>query len=41
MQIADLITRSPEDMDKPRYPELARIKNGNIVLEPYSINKYI
>lgn len=41
MQIADVITRSPEDMDKPRYPELAKIKNGNIVVEPYSINKYI
>jgi len=41
MQIANVITRSPEDMDKPRYPELAKIKNGNIVVEPYSINKYI
>ena len=41
MQIADVITRSPEDMDKPRYPELAKIKNGSIVVEPYLINKYI
>lgn len=41
MKIADLITRSPEDIDKPRYPEVAKIKNGNIVVEPYSVNKYI
>lgn len=41
MQIATVITRSPEDMVKPLYPELAKIKNGNIVVEPYLINKYI
>lgn len=41
IRIADLITRSPEDLDKPRYPEVAKIKNGNIVVEPYSVNKYI
>ncbi len=41
MKIADLITRSPEDIDKPKYPEVAKIKNGNIVVEPYSVNKYI
>ncbi len=41
MRIADLITRSPEDIDKPKYPEVAKIKNGNIVVEPYSVNKYI
>lgn len=41
MKIADLITRSPEDIGKPKYPEVAKIKNGNIVVEPYSVNKYI
>lgn len=41
IKIADLITRSPEDLEKPRYPEVARIKNGNIIVEPYSVNKYI
>lgn len=41
MQIAGLVTISPEDMEKPSYPELAKIKNGNIVVEPYSVNKYI
>lgn len=41
MKIGDLITRCPEDGDKPTYPEVAKIKNGNIVVEPYSINKYI
>lgn len=41
MQIANVITRSPEDIDKPQYPELAKIKNGNIIVEPYSVNKYI
>ncbi len=41
MQIAHVITRSPEDMEKPIYPELAKIRNGNIVVEPYLVNKYI
>ena len=41
MKIGDLKTRSPEDIDKPKYPEVAKIKNGNIVVEPYSVNKYI
>ncbi|MEG1255155.1 septum site-determining protein MinC [Clostridium sp.] len=39
--ISKMITRSPEDIDKPKYPELAKIKNGNIVVEPYLVNKYI
>ena len=41
MQISTLITRSPENVDKPSYPELAKIKNGNIVVEPYLVNKYM
>ncbi|WP_017414466.1 MULTISPECIES: septum site-determining protein MinC [Clostridium] len=41
LQIANIITRSPEDNTRPQYPELARIKNGNIIVEPYLVNKYI
>lgn len=41
LQIADIITVSPEDLAKPTYPELAKINNGMIVVEPYLPNKYI
>lgn len=41
IKIADIITISPEDSTKPMYPEIARVKNGNIIVEPYLINKYI
>lgn len=41
IEIAGIITISPEDNLKPQYPELARIKNGNIIVEPYLVNKYI
>jgi len=41
LQIGDIITRSPEDEVKPQYPEVAKIKNGNIIVEPYLANKYI
>ncbi|MGH4051037.1 MAG: septum site-determining protein MinC [Clostridium sp.] len=41
LQIGSIVTRSPEDEDKPRYPEVAKIKNGNIIVEPYLANKYI
>ncbi len=41
VEIAGVITRSPEDNIKPKYPELARIKNGKIIVEPYLVNKYI
>ncbi|MEG0306840.1 MAG: septum site-determining protein MinC [Clostridium sp.] len=41
MKISNVITRSPEDIGKPKYPEVAKIKNGNIVVEPYLVNKYI
>lgn len=41
IKIADIITISPEDSIKPMYPEIARVKNGNIIVEPYLINKYI
>jgi len=41
LQIGNIITRSPEDEVKPQYPEVAKIKNGNIIVEPYLANKYI
>lgn len=41
LQIGNIITRSPEDEIKPQYPEVAKIKNGNIIVEPYLDNKYI
>ena len=40
LQINDIVATSP-DGDKPRYPEVARLKNGCIEVEPYSINKYV
>ncbi len=40
LQISDIVTTSPEG-DKPRYPEVAKLKNGCIEVEPYSINKYV
>lgn len=41
LQIGNIVTRSPEDEVKPIYPEVAKIKNGNIIVEPYLANKYI
>ncbi|HEY8891865.1 MAG TPA: septum site-determining protein MinC [Clostridium sp.] len=41
LQIGNLVTRSPEDEIKPQYPEVAKIKNGSIIVEPYLANKYI
>lgn len=41
LQIADIITRSPEDIEKPHYPEVAKVKDGAIIVEPYLPNKYI
>ena len=40
LQIANIITISPEDEEKPAYPEVAKIKDGVIVVEPYLPNKY-
>lgn len=41
LKISNIITVSPDDTDKPSYPEVAKIKNGNIIVEPYLNNKYI
>jgi septum site-determining protein MinC len=40
LQIADLMTRAPEEADKPVYPEVAKIKDGTILVEPYLLNKF-
>ena len=40
LQINDIITISPDDGVKPSYPEVAKIKDGAIVVEPYLPNKY-
>ena len=41
LKIANIIAMSPDDAQKPTYPELAKIKNGSIIVEPYLPNKYI
>lgn len=41
LKIADLMTRSPEDSEKPEYPEVARIKGESIIVEPYLPNKFL
>jgi len=41
LKIANVIAMSPDDIEKPRYPELAKIKDGSIIVEPYLPNKYI
>lgn len=40
LKIADIITISP-DAEKPEYPEVAKIRNNAIIVEPYLNNKYI
>lgn len=41
LQIANVMTRSPEDSVKPQYPEVARVKGDTIIVEPYLPNKFI
>lgn len=40
LKISNLATLSP-DSEKPSYPEVAKIKDGAIIVEPYIPNKYI
>ncbi|HEY5576095.1 MAG TPA: septum site-determining protein MinC [Clostridiaceae bacterium] len=40
LQIANLMTRAPEEANKPAYPEVAKIKDGTILVEPYLPNKF-
>ena len=41
LRIADVITISPDGLEKPKYPEIAKVKDGIIIVEPYLANKYI
>lgn len=41
LQIADIMTRSPEDGMKPTFPEVAKVKDNMIIVEPYLLNKFI
>lgn len=41
LQIADIMTRSPDDGVKPQFPEVAKIKDNMIIVEPYLFNKFI
>jgi septum site-determining protein MinC len=41
LQIASIMTRSPEDGLKPKYPEVAKVKDNTIIVEPYLFNKFI
>jgi len=41
LQISEIVTRSPEDGLKPKYPEVAKIKDNEIIVEPYLPNKFI
>lgn len=41
LRIADIMTRSPDDEIKPNYPEVAKIKDRSIIVEPYLPNKFI
>ncbi|WP_244833576.1 septum site-determining protein MinC [Clostridium sp. BJN0001] len=41
LKIADKVALSPDEDAKPEYPELAKIEDGYIVVEPYLPNKYI
>ena len=40
LQINNVVATSPEG-NKPNYPEIAKLKNGYIEVEPYSVNKYV
>lgn len=43
LRIADLIARSPDNYEndnKPLIPEIAKIKDGSIIIEPYLPNKH-
>ena len=41
LKIAKCMAMCPDDTGKPKYPELAKIKDGVIIVEPYLPNKYI
>lgn len=40
LQICDVVTRAPEEDFSPKYPEVARLTENRIIVEPYVPNKY-
>lgn len=41
LKISNIVTLSPDDLEEPEYPEVAKVKDGAIIVEPYLPNKYI
>lgn len=42
LRIADIIVRAPDgEIERPNIPEVAAIKDGTIIVEPYLPNKYL
>lgn len=42
LRISDIIARAPDEkIEKPKMPEVAKVKDNVIVIEPYLPNKYI
>lgn len=41
LKISNIVTLSPDDSEEPEYPEVAKVKDGAIIVEPYLPNKYI
>lgn len=40
LSIAGVMTISPDEFEKPSYPEVAKLKDGCMIVEPYLPNKY-
>ncbi|MDD3223815.1 MAG: septum site-determining protein MinC [Clostridium sp.] len=40
LQIAGTMTKAPDNEQNPNYPEVAKKKGENIIVEPYSPNKF-
>ncbi|WP_066871945.1 septum site-determining protein MinC [Clostridium mediterraneense] len=40
LSIAGVMTITPDDFEIPNYPEVAKLKDGAIIVEPYLPNKY-
>lgn len=40
LSIAKVMTISPDEFERPSYPEVAKLKDGCIIVEPYLPNKY-
>ena len=41
LKISNIVTLSPDDSEEPEYPEVAKVKDGAIIVEPYLPNEYI